>query len=262
MTLNALYEESLESFPPRPRRPGMSSDSARITIMGGFRFFSAGTEVEIPEASERLLAYLAVQDRPIHRLKLAAIFWPDASDRQSLANLRSALWRLVGSSHDALDVGTRSIALKRSVQVDLRDATSLAHWLVDKRRTITEEHLATASNFLRDDLLPGWYDDWAVQEFERWRQLRLHGLEALAQRLVAAGRFAAALDAALLCVEADPLRETAHAEVIKTHLAEHNQSEAIRAFDLYCSTLHSELGLEPSEHLRALVGPAPVMRLA
>jgi DNA-binding SARP family transcriptional activator len=201
------------------------------------------------------LAYLAVQDRPIHRLKLAAIFWPDATDRQSLANLRSALWRLVGSSHDVLDVGTRSIALKRAVQVDLREATSLARSLVDKRSAVTEEQLTTASSFLRDDLLPGWYDDWVVQHFERWRQLRLHGLEALAQRLIADGRFVAALDAALLCVEADPLRETAHAEVIKTHLAEHNQSEAIRAFDLCCSILHRELGLEPSRNLRSLVAP-------
>jgi DNA-binding SARP family transcriptional activator len=152
-------------------------------------------------------------------------------------------------------VGTRSIALEPGVHVDLREAISLAQVLIDKRCAVTEEQLTTASSLLRDDLLPGWYDDWAVQSFERWRQLRLHGLEALAQRLIVAGRFAAALDAALLCVEADPLRETAHAEVIKIHLAEHNQSEAIRAFEVCCSMLRSELGLEPSEQLRSLVGP-------
>jgi hypothetical protein len=57
--------------------------------------------------------------------------------------------------------------------------------------------------------LPGWYEDWGLFESEDWRQLRLHALEALADRLTAAGRFAEAALAAHGLIRADPLRETA-----------------------------------------------------
>ena len=33
------------------------------------------------------------------------------------------------------------------------------------------------------DLLPGWYDDWALIERERFRQRVLHALEALSRQL-------------------------------------------------------------------------------
>ena len=48
------------------------------------------------------------------------------------------------------------------------------------------------------DLLPGFYDDWALMERERVRQRTLHALEALSEKLVAAGRFADAIEAAML----------------------------------------------------------------
>jgi DNA-binding SARP family transcriptional activator len=56
---------------------------------------------------------------------------------------------------------------------------------------------------------PDWYDDWLQMERERFRQLRLHALETLAERFVALGRHAQAIDAALAAVQVDPLRETA-----------------------------------------------------
>jgi DNA-binding SARP family transcriptional activator len=208
------------------------------------------------EASERLVAFLALRNRAVHRLKVAGSLWPDASDEQSLANLRSALWRLNGPSHDALAVEPKTLGLKEDIGVDLREGAALAHRIIDTTTPITDVDLAEAPEVLREDLLVGWYDEWALAESERWRQLRLHALEALAVRLVHLERFQGALDAALLCVEADPLRESAHAAVITTHLAEHNRSEALRAFDRCCETLYSALGLAPSERLRALVTTA------
>lgn len=228
--------------------------TTQIRVMGGFRFLHAGAEVMLPEAAEHLMAFLAVKDKPVRRSQVAGVFWPDASEKQAMANLRSALWRLVGPPHAALDVGARLVGLRPWVKVDLHDAATLARRLIDKRCPMAPEELVTASEQLRENLLPDLYDEWALQESERWLQLRLHALEALAQRLIDAGRLADALDAALLCVEADPLRESAHTEVIRAHLAERNRSEAIRAFDRCRSLVYRELGLEPSEHLRALLG--------
>ena len=81
----------------------------------------------------------------------------------------------------------------------------------------------------------------------------MHALEALASRLHAAGRWGEAANAAGAAVRAEPLRESAHAALIKVHLAEGNQSEAVREFTRYRALLHTELGLEPTPQLCHLV---------
>jgi DNA-binding SARP family transcriptional activator len=77
------------------------------------------------------------------------------------------------------------------------------------------------------ELLPGWYDDWVLLERERTRQRLLHALEALSREHRAAGRCAEAVEAALVAVNAEPLRESAHRELLESHLAEGNWVEAM-----------------------------------
>jgi hypothetical protein len=70
------------------------------------------------------------------------------------------------------------------------------------------------------ELLPGWYEDWVLVERKRLRQLRMHALEALAEKLTEAGRYGVAMPAAYAAVRADPVRESAHRAVVRVHLAE------------------------------------------
>ena len=60
---------------------------------------------------------------------------------------------------------------------------------------------------LSGEVLPGWYDDWVLVEAEDWRQLRLHALETLADRLAAAGCWGQAADAARAIWETPELVE-------------------------------------------------------
>ena len=90
-------------------------------------------------------------------------------------------------------------------------------------------------------------------ERERFHQLRLHALEASCDRLITAGRCGEAIDAGLAVVAAEPLRESAHRALIRAHLAEGNQGEAHRQYQLCCEILRDELGVEPSNTLRALL---------
>jgi DNA-binding SARP family transcriptional activator len=137
----------------------------------------------------------------------------------------------------------------------MRESQGLAHRLLDTRNTPRESDLSAGSvDALSADLLPDWYDDWVVIETEAWRQLRLHALEALSGRLTEAGRLADAAGAALAAVNTEPLRETARAALIRVHLAEGNQSEALTEFERYRVLLHAELGLEPTRRLGELVG--------
>jgi DNA-binding SARP family transcriptional activator len=190
----------------------------------------------------------------VRRAVVAGTLWPAASERHASANLRQALARLQSTARTALAASKLELGLAEGVRVDIRHARTLARRLLDPAVTPEQSELGTAAiGALSAELLPGWYDDWVLLEAEDWRQLRLHALEALAGRLAAAGRCGEAAGAACAAVRADPLRESARATLIQVHLAEGNQSEAVREFERYQALLHVDLGLEPTLRLRHLI---------
>jgi len=104
-----------------------------------------------------------------------------------------------------------------------------------------------------NDLLPDWYEEWAVLERERFRQVRLHVLERMCERLTDAGLHALAVLAGLAAVEAEPLRESAHRVVMRAYAAEGNAGEAIRQYRSCRDLLARELGVEPSPQMERLL---------
>jgi DNA-binding SARP family transcriptional activator len=226
-----------------------------VGVLGTFRF-RWGTEMLPAEAggSQRLLALLALRDRVMMRSAVAGTLWPESSEDHAHSSLRSALSRLSELSRDAIVVTPLDLSLAEGVSVDIRAFRSLAHRLLDPGALLSEADLGPAAiAALSDDLLPDWYDDWVLLEAEEWRQLRLHALEELADRLTAQRRFGLAASAALAAVRVEPLRESARATVIRVHRAEGNPSEALREFSRYRALLKAELGLEPTPRLRDLV---------
>jgi DNA-binding SARP family transcriptional activator len=95
-------------------------------------------------------------------------------------------------------------------------------------------------------------------ERERIRQRILHALEALSERLATAGRFADAIEAAILATSAEPLRESAQRALIKAHVAEGNLTEARRSYRAYHDLVHRELGVAPSDEFSAGLGISQV----
>jgi DNA-binding SARP family transcriptional activator len=136
------------------------------------------------------------------------------------------------------------------VRVDVRETAALAHRLLAAADD-AEADLDPAR--LTGELLPDWYDDWVLIERERLRQLSLHALEALGERLLGTARLGGALEAALAAIAMEPLRESAHRLLIRIHLTEGNAAEAIRQFDLCRRLFREQLGLEPSPQLAQLV---------
>lgn len=187
------------------------------------------------------------------RNAISGALWPDASEEHAHASLRSALSRLNETTRTVIRVTSQEVQLAAGVVVDLRDARLLAHRLMNPGFSIEKDLNDRAIAVLSVDLLPDWYDDWAVAESEEWRQLRLHALDALAERLTAARQFGDAISAALAAVRAEPLRETAHAVLIRVYLEEGNRAEALAAYSNYREMLRSELGLEPTSHIHDLI---------
>jgi len=225
-----------------------------VSVLGSFGFSVRGEpRLDLPHGSQRLLAFLALRDRAVSRTALAGTLWPDASEEHAHASLRSALSRLHEVDRDVVRVTFQELALADGVFVDIRDARLLAHRLVNEDTDRDSDLSDLAISTLSVDLLPDWYDDWAVEEAEEWRQLRLHALDVLAERLTASGRFADATSAALAAVKSEPLRETAHAVLIRVYLAEGNRAEALAAYEHYRAMLDSELDLEPTALIRSLI---------
>jgi SARP family transcriptional regulator, regulator of embCAB operon len=225
-----------------------------VVLLGGFGLFWRSSAVCVPGASQRLLALLALHGRMVKRAVLAGILWPDSSEGHAYSNLRSALSRLESKARSVLVTNRLELGLAEGVGVDIRLGQALARRLLDPAVTPGQSELGMAAvAALSADLLPDWHDDWVLIEAEDWRQLRVHALEALAGRLIAAGRWGEAAGAAGAAVRAEPLRESARAALIQLHLAEGNQSEAVREFTRYRTLLGAELGLEPTPRLRELI---------
>jgi DNA-binding SARP family transcriptional activator len=225
-----------------------------IVLLGGFGLFCGHALLRVPRASQRLVAFLALQRGMVRRTAVAGSLWPDASEDRACCNLRQTLARLQRTAGKALAASKTELGLAEGVTVDICHARALARQLLDPAVTPEQPDLGTAAvGVLSAELLPDWDDDWVLLEAEDWRQLRLHGLEALAGRLAAAGRCGEAAGAAGAAVRADPLRESARASLIRVHLAEGNQSEALREFARYQALLQGDLGLAPTPRLRGLV---------
>ncbi len=226
-----------------------------LALLGGFVFsVGGGALLGISGGSQRLLAFLAVSDRMMTRNLVAGTLWPESTDEQAGASLRSALSRLDGAARRAVRVIAHDLGVEEGVIVDVHQSQALAHRLIDAGSLSPETDIdALAVSALTDDLLPGWYDDWAVIAAEDWHQLRIHALEAVATRLTAADRFAEAASAALAAVRGEPLRESARAALIRVHLAEGNQVEAVGEFERYRVLLRAELNVDPTSHLSRLL---------
>jgi DNA-binding SARP family transcriptional activator len=232
----------------------------RLTLLGGFTLLRANEEIVLPMSAQRLVALLALRERPLSRTYLAGVLWPDYSAERSLADLRTALWRANHSRASVVATMGMRLSLRAEVQVDVRALTALGRTSVGPADTSVIAELAGMSWFdLSLDLLPDWYDDWLVDDREGVRQLRLHLLEGLTDELSLRGRHAEAIQAALAAVRLEPLRETAHATLIRAHLAEGNRSEAQRQFNRCRDVLAAELAIEPSESIRQLISTPPAL---
>jgi DNA-binding SARP family transcriptional activator len=224
-----------------------------LHLFGG-PFVTVGPRrVGIPEGSKRLLAFVALHGRRVERRYAAGTLWPAGGDLRAAGNLRSSLWRLNRGCVPLIDADKTSLTLRDDVVVDARLIGQWANRLIDGCASASDLTVRPGGVDALD-LLPGWYDDWALMERERVRQRLLHALKALSDVLLRRDRCAEAVEAALLAVTADPLRESAQRALIAAHLGEGNLVEARRQFAAYRRLLAAELGIEPHPSLAELAG--------
>ncbi|MBM2620817.1 transcriptional regulator [Actinoplanes sp. LDG1-06] len=232
------------------------SERIVLRMLGGPVVAAGSRLIEIPEVSKRVLTFVTLHHGPVERRSAAGALWPGSPESRAAASLRSALWRLRATGLPLLRVGRTSIAIDERVSVDVHLLDDWATRLITGCPSPADLTVrpAMAEAF---DLLPGWYDDWALLERERLRQRMLHAVEVLGRVLVRSGRCADAVDAVMVALAADPLRESTQRVLLEAHVAGGNLAEARRCLEAYRRLVRRELGVTPSKDLAVLVGLVP-----
>jgi len=243
------------------RSPALFADSggdpsclqlpAQLTLLDAFRLEdSSGQLVTVPANVERLLAFVALNGRVL-RPYVAGLLWPEVDEVHAHGSLRSTIWRLHRIWPGLLRSAGHSLDIRDDTQVDYRELLEISHRLLSCSDVSGDGDVRVL--MATGELLPGWYDEWISLERERMRQLRLHALEALAEVLARKGRYAHALEAGLIALRGEPLRESAHRAVIAVHLLEGNTGEAVRQYQQCKRLLRDELGVKPSPQTTQLL---------
>ena len=144
--------------------------SLRLALVGGFALSCSGEERRLPGSVQRLVAFLALQERPVPRQRAAFALWPDASETHAYGSLRAAVCRLRSGCRDRMLRDGRELGLR-----------ALAGQACDSGATELEAILRGG------ELLPDWYDDWVLIERERFHELRSQLLEELSNAHLRSG---------------------------------------------------------------------------
>lgn len=233
---------------------------ARLSLTGEFQLLIEDHSIAVPHGVQRLLAFLAVADRPIPRSRVAGQLWFDVPEWRALGNLRTALWRLRQIPRRVVRAIDERLTLDPDLEVDIAKLSELSTRVLEDPDRVTLQRLPEL--VAAGDILPGWEDEWLVVERERFRELRLHALERACEVLMNRGKQASAVQACLAAVVAEPFRESAQRLLVRVHLTEGNRAAALRSYLAYRDLIETELGIEPSDLMQDLVAGLGARSLA
>ena len=213
-----------------------------VRLLGPPRIERAGRAVAVDTRKAiALLAYLAVESRPVGREELATLLWPDADH----ARARAALRRTLSALGSALD--GRGLV----VQGDILTVDPSSAWIdVDVfRRLVAGGSLREAVRVYRGDLLAGFglrdsveFDEWQLAASQRLRRQLVNALERLSEE---SSDVDESISYARRWVELDPLREAAHRALIRLHTQKGDRAAAVLQYRECVALLERELGVGP-----------------
>jgi DNA-binding SARP family transcriptional activator len=195
--------------------------------------------------SQALFALLVLDRRRRAREALAAELWPD-SDGPTSACLRQALWVIKGSLSEAgidprqlLEIEPEVLGIRDDAEIDLDVEAFVA---AIRTKPADPE---TAIALYLGDLAEGLGHECFATERERLSDAYEDGLALAAIERLERGLIEPARNAAELLLARDPLREEAHAVLIRVHGTIGTRSQVIRQYRRLCSVLDRELQVEP-----------------
>jgi len=235
----------------------------RVFLFGGFTLtWSDAPLPAIPSRHARsLFAYLLTyRHRPHTRDLLAGTFWPDLPDAQARRRLSQALWQINRVLNPLPSPASYLLTKSNTVQfnvaapywLDVAEFQSVCTGAGDAPASSELETLRSAVQLYQGDFLAGYYDDWAIVERERLREMVLSALSRLLELCKAQGAYEDALSYAQQLTTENPLREEGHREVMRLLHLLGRDHEALQQYELCRHILAEEIGAEPTEATTAL----------
>ena len=244
-------------------------DALRIWLFGRVRVAhgEGSPEIRITRSAQTLLAFLLLHPNRYHpRDVLAELAWGDRPDDQARGALNTALWRLRGLLEP--EGTTRGTYLRTTTSGEVGFNWDSAHWLdlaafekcascilAIPADAMQAEHARQIENILPlydGELLEGFYEDWAVRERERLRDLHLSCLTRLMRyhrqrhEPEQSQRYAQAI------LRLDPLHEEIHREAMRLFAENGQRALAVRQFEWCRQVLAAEMGIPPMPETEAL----------
>ncbi|MES2464069.1 MAG: tetratricopeptide repeat protein [Armatimonadota bacterium] len=236
----------------------------RIDLFGNLRAHRDGSSIDrFPtQKAAALLALLAFYPHRRHsREEVVDILWPDADlsagrDRlsQALVWLRRQLEPKGVVTGAVLFADRASIGLNPSaISTDVAEFESLIAPNPEFTAPLQRKRWENAVSLYQGDLLPGLYHDWVLTERQRLQDSYLQTLHRLVALYEDSGLVEPALQHARLAVKTEPLREEAHADLMRVLAANGDAAAALRQFQVLKQLLAREFETEPSRSSLALV---------
>ena len=237
--------------------------AVEIDVCGRFRLVVAGErrDASIHQQGRLALAFLAIhRARPVSRDELELAIWGEGSTREHgaalstiLSRLRRALGPEVIQSHSRM-----CLQLAEHVDVDYHHAFSLLAEAQDALRRANPEEAAVAADrslqITYGGLLHGETASWLEDLRRELTELGLRARECTAEAALLRGgpELGTAADRAREIIRAEPLRESAHAVLMRALEAQGNVAQALTVYEELRERLSEELGVTPGVQLRAL----------
>jgi len=231
-----------------------------LNVLGHFeaRVTPPGRLLYLPLKKARaILACLALAPRSSRsRQTLTGLLWPEAAEGEARNNFRVTL----SSLRTAL-TAAQLRCLHIEADTILLDLDTVDVDAVKFRRLVEDSNpdaLAEGIRYYRGDLLEGFgvdespFEEWLVGEREQLRILALGACEKMLAHQLRAGADEAALASALKLLSLDPLRESAHATVMRLHAKHGHFGPALRQYNACALVLQRDLGISPSTATRQL----------
>src|SRR5512141_736288 len=200
--------------------------------------------------AQSLFAFLVLNAGTAYRReKLAGQLWPESTEESARDYLRHALWRIrtalqAASAGSYLQSDDLTIAFNGASDYWL-DAAALR----DAKETGPVDQLAQALSGYAGELLPGFYDEWAVLEREHLQAVYERKVGCLLDLLNRASRWSEVLEWAEKWVASGQKPESAYRHLMSAYAAQGDMAKAAAAYERCVKSL-AEFGVEPSERTR------------
>ncbi len=245
--------EALAEVAPAEVTARIEDGHVGVRLLGPFELTGCQKKQPRRQATAELLAYLAIQRRPVSRDELLEALWPGDDPRRSAARFYQAASEARKLLGDAFvrDRDTYNLDLER-LRIDLDELDRLR----EQAHGTDEEHeaalLERALELFRGEPLTGIDALWVDSEQRRLTSLRLNLLERVGRLRLDSGDAASALEIADEAASLDGSNEHIVQLAIEAEAALGRREAVAERYERLLRELDERFGLEPSRETKSL----------